>query len=212
MVAARLRPVRDDDVAVGRRGPRPELVREAQVVADEETDAQALDLDGEERVARVVVLVLAAVGERVDLVVVVQRTLGAGEHEPVDGPGAPGACTGIDAHTQTSWRCACSRRNCVLGPSSGSAMRSLAIEKPVENISVSATRRAPLPRPARSSAPHAPGSCRAAPTRCRAGHLRFSSVGSHGARAFRRATASSSTSGRLQHAHRTSGAPAALSS
>ena len=44
-----------------------------------------------------------------------------------------------DPHTHTPRRVACSTRNCALGPSNGSAMRSVSIEKPVANISVSTT-------------------------------------------------------------------------
>ena len=63
MVASRLGPVGDDDVAVGVGGERPELVGEAQVVADEEADPHAVDVDGDVRVAGAVALVLAARSE-----------------------------------------------------------------------------------------------------------------------------------------------------
>ena len=63
MLAAQRRPVGDDDVAVGVAGERPELVGEAQVVADEQAEPHALDLDGDVLVAGVVVLVLAARSE-----------------------------------------------------------------------------------------------------------------------------------------------------
>ena len=46
------RPVRDHDVAVGHGRERPELVGEAQVVANEERAANTVDIDREERVAR----------------------------------------------------------------------------------------------------------------------------------------------------------------
>ena len=69
VVATRRRPVGDDDVAVGVGREGPELVGEAQVVADEEAAADALDVDGDALVARRVLLVLAAVAEGVDLAV-----------------------------------------------------------------------------------------------------------------------------------------------
>ena len=96
----------------------------------------------------------------------------------------------------------------MLGPSSGSAMRSVAIENPVENISVSTTRRAPDP-------------AALAIIGARRGEIRvrllpddvvLDAADLHAESALSRATASSSTSGRLQHAQRTSGAPATLSS
>ena len=86
-------------------------------------------------------------------------------------------------------------------------MRSVAIENPVENISVSTTRRAP---PVAALRDH-----RREVREVRVGLLPHDVVldrrDSHDRAApASRATASSMTSGRLQHAKRTSGAPAVL--
>ncbi len=64
VVAPRRGPVGDDHVAVGVERDGPELVGEAQVVADEQRAADALDLDGDALVTCGVLLVLAAVAER----------------------------------------------------------------------------------------------------------------------------------------------------
>ena len=60
-------PTRDHDVAIGCRRQRPELVREPEVVTHEEAAPDTGDLDGEERIARGVVLGLGAVPEGMDL-------------------------------------------------------------------------------------------------------------------------------------------------
>jgi hypothetical protein len=75
VLAARRRPVRDHEIAVGARCQRPHLVGEAQVVADERADPQVLDRDRDALAARGEVLLLTRVRERVDLVVVVERAV-----------------------------------------------------------------------------------------------------------------------------------------
>ncbi len=70
VVATDFGPVGGDHEAVRRRCQLPELIGEPQVVADEERRAQSFDIDGEERIAPVVVGVFTGEGERVDLVVV----------------------------------------------------------------------------------------------------------------------------------------------
>ena len=59
MLAPALGPVGRDDVGVDVGRERPELVGEAQVVADEQPDPDAVDLDDDPLVAGGVVLVLA---------------------------------------------------------------------------------------------------------------------------------------------------------
>ena len=97
----------------------------------------------------------------------------------------------------------------MLGPSSDSAMRSVAIENPVAYISVSTARRAPSLGRVREQwremlevrgrvLPHDVVLDRGDPHRV--------------ANVFNRVAASSITSSRLQHANRTRGRPAALSS
>ncbi len=62
-----------------------------------------------------------------------------------DGSVSPGCTSGAEPHTHTPCVVACSARNRALGPSNGSATRSVSIENPVENISVSTTSRASSP-------------------------------------------------------------------
>ena len=77
------RPVGRARGSVGVVRQLPELVGEAQVVADEQADPQPLDVDGDELGAGADVLLLAGVGERVDLAVAVHGAVGTGEHEHV---------------------------------------------------------------------------------------------------------------------------------
>ena len=63
----------------------PELVGEAEVVADEHAHPEAFDVDGHQFGAGAHVLFLAGVRERVDLAVAVRHAVGTGEHERVRG-------------------------------------------------------------------------------------------------------------------------------
>ena len=147
MVASLLGPVRRDHVAVGVARDGPELVGEPQVVTDEEAQPHAFDVDGDELVAGVVALVLARVRERVDLAVPADGAVGTGQHETVRRTFVAGLRVRVPSRTPTRRaRAACSSRNCALGPSNGSAIRSVSIEKPVAYISVSTTSRAPFGR------------------------------------------------------------------
>ena len=129
-------------------------------------------------VAGAEVLVLAAVGERVDLAVAVHRAVGPGEHEACctgadRRPARPVAISGTSRRPTRRARAACSARNCDDGPPSGSAMPGVSIEKPVENVSVSRTSPAPRSRrPRRSSGRGGRSWRRGPPTRCRAGSRR----------------------------------------
>ncbi len=83
VVAPGLGPVGDAHVHVGVGGHGPPLVGEAQVVADEQRESQALDLDGDVLAAGGEPVVLAAVAEAVDLAVPVGRAARAGQHQGV---------------------------------------------------------------------------------------------------------------------------------
>ena len=155
-----LGPVGRHEVQVGGGGEPPELVGEAQVVADERADAHALDLDLHQAVAGAEVGVLAAEGERVDLVVAVHRAVGAGEHEAVRRPAVGGVAVGGDlgaaaAHPHPVLRGLLHAGTVADGPPSGSPRCGLSTAKPVENVSVSSTSRAPRRRPRRR--PSEPG-------------------------------------------------------
>src|SRR6202011_121279 len=67
VVAPALGPVGDNEIAVGVVGERPELVGEAQVVADEKTAAESLHVDGHVARPRGIALMLLGVREGMHL-------------------------------------------------------------------------------------------------------------------------------------------------
>ena len=202
-------PVGDDEVRVDVVGQRPELVGEAQVVADEQRAAQPVDLDGDEVGAGADVALLVGVGERMDLAVPVRRCR-RGRRARTRSTGAdrrraPPARSPDTSRRPTRRAWSPSRtRNCDDGPPSGSAMSGESNENPVENVSVTSTTRAPL-----AAAPAIIGArCvevrrRGRARRCRAGRQRRGPLVMIANPAASRSTASSITSMRLQQANRT---------
>ena len=124
-------------------GEGPELVGEAQVVADEHAHAQAADVGGQEVVAGGVVLVLAGVAERVDLGVALDAGRPGGRRRRCCGTGRRRRAGRSTRRGRRRARPRWSSRNCSFGPPSSSAMRSGRIENPVANISLSTISPAP---------------------------------------------------------------------
>src|SRR5262249_34966796 len=84
VLTSRGRPVRGNHVAIGRMRERPELVREPQVVADEERARRALDVNREKAIAGAVVTMFVSVAEGMDLGVAVHHAIRRGQDELVE--------------------------------------------------------------------------------------------------------------------------------
>ncbi len=208
VVATRRGPVGDDDVAVGVERDGPELVGEAQVVADEQRAADALDLDGDALVTRGVLLVLAAVAEGMDLAVARDRTVGRGEEQRVRRQGVARLHLGRGpAHPQpASSRLLDEELRARAVERLGDALgvhREAGREHLGEHHELRALLRGVTDQPVEvrevgvAVLPH---------------DVVLDRGDSHRANFWSRAAASSMTSRRLQHANRTSGLPACLSS
>ena len=173
--ASRLGPVGRHQVHVGLVGQPPELVGEAQVVADERADPHAVDLDRHQLVAGAEVLVLAAVAERMDLAVAVHRAVGPGQHEAVVRARVAvvaelGTAAAHPHVVQRGLRLQELRRRPALGLGQ---IAGVSTAKPVENVSVSSTRPAPAPAAAAiSGARRAKFAVDGRSRRCRAGWRR----------------------------------------